>query len=576
MGLTSALYTGLSGLNANQFRIDTIGDNISNANTTGYKSSRSMFQTQFAQMLSLGTPPSGNQGGTNGLEVGLGTLVGAVQRNMTQGSTETTGVPSDLAIDGQGFFVVRTADNRQSYTRDGSFILNANNYLVTADGNYVQGFGVDTDFNIVPGTLTDLQIPLGSLAMAKATSAAYLQGNLSPDGPVGSQGTRYLSNALVQDAVGTVATGATLLTDLRDSASPGVNLFAAGDVLTLSGVTKGGRTLPDATFVVGTTGTTVSDLTNWLQSAMGINTAAGVPGSPGVSIDGTGAIVINGNTGEFNALRIEPGDITSSNATTPNPFTFTMPTDASGTPIDAVGNSAYTTFRAYDSLGMEVRVDLTMVLESKGGPGGNVWRYYAESPDDTVGGRIVGTGTLTFGPDGKVLPGTTGSVQIDRAGTGASSPLVINLDMSSLQGFAGSGSSGSASGLIVTRQDGFPPGELNNYAVGADGIITGTFTNGLSRTLGQVVLGTFPNPAGLVRQTDNLFTEGPNSGQVAITTPLNMGAGRVLSGALELSNVDLAREFIGLINASSGFTASSRVITTSNQLLNDLMMLMRG
>jgi flagellar hook protein FlgE len=127
----------------------------------------------------------------------------------------------------------------------------------------------------------------------------------------------------------------------------------------------------------------------------------------------------------------------------------------------------------------------------------------------------------------------------------------------------------------VTSQDGFGPSKLSSFSVGTDGVITGSFDNGLSQTLGQIALGTFANSAGLVRQTNNLFYEGPNSGQVAIVTPDGMGAGRLLSGALELSNVDLSREFIGLINASSGFSASSRVITTSNQLLNDLMQLMR-
>lgn len=576
MGLTSALYAGLSGLNANQFRIDTIGDNIANANTIGFKGSRSMFQTQFAQMITQGTPPNGSSGGTNGIEVGLGTMVGTTQRNMLQGSTEVTGLASDLAIDGQGFFVVRTPDNRQAYTRDGSFMLNADNYLVTADGHHVQGFGVDAGYNLVPGVLTDLKIPLGRLTGARATTFAQLEGNLSSEGPVATRGSQFLSNALV-DGGGGPANGATLLTDLRDAGAPGVTLFANGDVIEVTGIKKGGRDIADSTFVVGTDGTTVADFTNWLQGKLGINADPAIPGNPGVAIDpATGTISITGNIGEDNALTGVVGSITNKTAGT-TPFTIAAATDpATGEPIGATGNSVYTSFQAYDSLGSMVDVQLTMVLESKGGPAGSVWRYFAECPQNGGGSTVIGTGTITIA-DGKAVNGSTITVAIDRSGSGATSPMVINMDASMLTGMANSGDpSGELSSLMMTLQDGFGPSQLSSFSVGSDGIITGTFSNGLSQVLGQIALGTFANPAGLVRQTSNLFIAGPNSGSVTIVTPDSLGAGRVLSGALELSNVDLSREFIGLINASSGFSASSRVITTSNQLLNDLLMLIRG
>jgi flagellar hook protein FlgE len=575
MGLTSALYTGLSGLNANQFRIDTIGDNIANANTVGFKGSRSMFQTQFAQMISQGTPPGGSQGGTNGLEVGLGAAVGATQRNMQQGSTEVTGLASDLAIDGQGFFVVRTSDMRQAYTRDGSFMLNSDNHLVAADGNYVQGYGVDSSYNLIPGVLSDLKIPLGRLTAAKATSVAQLEGNLSSEGDIGTQGSQFLTGSLIVDG-GAVAGGATLLTSLRTVAVGGVPLFANGDVIKVSGIDKGSVRIPDSTFVVGTDGATVADFTNWLQGKLGINTAAGVPGSPGVAIDpATGIIRVTGNIGADNALTNVVGSITNQTAGTV-PFTITAATDpVTGDVIGATGSSVRTTFQAYDSLGALVDVRVTMVLESKGGAAGNVWRYFAECPQNAGGNPVVGTGTITIA-DGAAVSGSTISFQIDRTGTGAQSPMVINMDASALTGMANSGSAaGQQSSLMVTLQDGFGPSQLSSFSIGTDGVITGTFSNGLSQTLGQIALGTFANPAGLTRQTGNLFYAGPNSGQVAIGTPDSLGAGRLMSGALELSNVDLSREFIGLINASSGFSASSRVITTSNQLLNDLMQLMR-
>lgn len=563
MGLTSALFTGLSGLNSNQFRIDVIGDNIANANTTGFKGSRSMFQTQFAQMFSLGTPPGNAQGGTNGIEVGLGSAIGATQRNMQQGSTETTGLSSDLAIDGNGFFVVRSADNRQAFTRDGSFLLNADNYLVTADGFYLQGYGVDSNFNIIPGVLTDIKVPLGEMSAASATDLVTFRGNLpGSDVTAATTGSIYQSQQLVEDAVGTVADGDSLLTSLRAASDPTALMLSNGDVISLNSITKGpasgGRVVPDAQFIVGTTGTTVTDFCNWLNTTLGINTAAPT-GSPGVSISG-GQITIAGNAGTQNALNIASANISSDGAVT-NPFVF-------GKTQDADGGSIYTMLEAVDSLGTKLQVGVTMVFEGSVS-GQNTWRFYAESPDDTSGARTVGTGTVTFDSQGRLVNSTGNSVTIDRDNTGAADPLAFTLDFSAVGGLGGEFS------LVQAGHNGFEPGELTGFSVGADGTVIGTFRNGLSRTLGQVALANFSNPAGLTRETNNLFRAGPNSGEPMVAAAGAMGAGRIMSGTLELSNVDLSREFIGLINASTGFSAAGKVITTSDELLNDLLMLTR-
>lgn len=563
MGLTSALYTGLSGMNTNQLRIDVIGDNISNANTTGFKSSRSTFQTQFAQMFTMGTPPSNNQGGSNGVEVGLGSTVGATQRNMSQGSTETTGQATDMAIDGSGFFVVRGANNTQGYTRDGSFLLNATNQLVTADGSYLQGFGVDQNFKVIPGQVTDLQIPLGRLSAARATSSVQLSGNLDGKSGLTGVGSHYQSaSPFVVDASGNPADSSTDLTALRGAAA-GTAMFNKGDTIMLSGVTKGTwGTLPDAKFVVGTTGTTLGDFTNWLNGSLGIRTDTG-QASAGASIDSNGFLVINGNPGTENGLTLNTSSITSSNSAMTQPIDFDS---ALTTP--ASGSSIHTTVQVYDSLGTPITVGVTAVLEDQ--TNGNKWRIYAESNGNVNGPDAIGTGTITFDSAGKVIAKTGLDCQIGRAGTGAADPLNFSLDLSSVGGLTGLTQS-----LVGTGQDGFGAGTLNSFSVGSDGTITGVFSNGLSRTLGQVAVATFSNPAGLTRQTNNLFSGGPNSGDPVISAPEVAGAGRIMSGALELSNVDLSREFIGLINASTGYSAASKVITTSNQLLNDLMQLTR-
>ena len=560
MGLTSAMYTGLTGLNVNQTRIETIGNNIANVNTNAFKGSRTLFQTQFAQTLSEGTAPSDTSGGTNPMQVGLGALVATTQRTTTPGSLETTGLPGDLALEGPGYFVVRDAGGREYYTRDGAFSLNAQNQLVSADGLHVRGFGVDPSFKIVPGTVQDLQVPLGTQDVAHATENASIDGDLSAAETRATAGSVTTSQALV-DGGGTPATAATALTDLRSATAPAVPLFAAGDTITVSGATRGGREVSSQQFVVGTTGNTLGDLATSLQGTLGIQTGTSVPGQPGVTIE-NGALVIRSNNGEPNAIVVQNNDLTSSNAGTHVPLQFTATSPA-------VGTGVFTSFTAYDSLGNAVPVNLTFTLDDTPATG-PVWRYYAESAEAGQPPQMLGTGTASFDTQGRFVSATGNQFTVNRTGSGAATPLNVTLDLSAVNGL-----STQVSNVIMSKQDGYPPGTLTAYSVGNDGTLTGTFSNGVSHTLGQVAVATFANEAGLVAETGNLFSVGPNSGPAAVKAPGTLGAGTVRGGALEMSNVDLSREFIGLITASTGFQAASRVITTSNDMLNQLLMNMR-
>jgi flagellar hook protein FlgE len=567
MGLTSAMYTGLSGLNANQFRIDTIGNNISNVNTTAFKGSRASFQNQFSVMLSAGSGPGATNGGTNPSQVGMGTSVGSIQRNLQAGSLETTGVPTDMAIEGEGFFVVRTPEIKQAFTRDGMFALDATNTLVTADGFQVQGYGVDSDFNVDRSQLTDLSIPLGTLTIANATSAAEFDGNLNASGTKATQGTLLYSQVL-EEGPGAPATAATLLSNLYDPATPANPLFAVNDVISLQDVSKGGRQISGTTFTV-TAASTLGDFITFLQNELGINTDPALATTPGIRIAAGGGVppdgtlIIEGNVGTENDISIGQVGIRSTNANFVNPFTFNEEQAANG-------ESVYTSFIVFDSLGSPLQVNVTAVLEDKTN-GGTTWRFYAESPTDTDASPVLGTtGTIQFDNNGRLLDVTNNAVQIDRANTGASTPVAFDLDFSKTTGLTT-----DLSTMVMTHQDGFEAGTLTSFNSGEDGLINGVFSNGLSRPLGQIAMGTFINPEGLVSGVNNLFYVGSNSGQALITPPMTMGAGRLRGASLELSNVDLTREFIGLVTASTGFSASGRVINTSNQLLNELLSIAR-
>ena len=202
MGLASALSTALTGLSASETMISVAGNNISNSATDGFKQSQALFTTQFLQTLSLGSAPSGSgagaNGGTNPQQIGLGTQVAEITPDFSQGTIQVSSSPSDLAIQGDGFFIVQGAGT-QEYTRDGSFTLNSGSQLVTSTGQTLLGYGVDKNFNIDKTTLQPLTIPLGSTAVAQATQNVTLQGDLSPTETVAST-PQIIQSQVLSDA----------------------------------------------------------------------------------------------------------------------------------------------------------------------------------------------------------------------------------------------------------------------------------------------------------------------------------------------------------------------------------------
>lgn len=569
MGLTTALFTAMSGMNTNSQAVNVTGHNISNVNTTAFKASRAMFETQISQTLSAGTAPTAELGGTNQAQIGLGVRMGEVTRNFNDGSLNPTGVNTDLAIEGGGFFVLNMG-GQQVYTRAGSFTLNSNFNLVNPDGGVLQGFGIDDEFNILDGALVNVTIPQGALTVAEATKSVKFKGNLNTSGDAATSGTIVRSNALVDAAVGGPATATTLLTDLEDIS--GNSLFTTGDVITISDAAKGDVKLLDHTFEVGAStttadafGTTLQELMDFFNNVLGIDEAADA--TAGVGVTAGGEIEVRGNTGSINDILLDNGNVIVNRSSNPElPFTFT-------TVQAADGESVRTSFAAYDSLGTPLRIDLSLVLEEKTSSG-TAWRYYVQSEDDSDVDRALGTGLLNFDNEGRLISASTQAFVIDREDTGALTPQQIELDFNNGAG-ALSALANSTSVVTAIDQDGSALGTLEDFSVGDDGTIVGTFSNSLQRTLGRIVLATFTNPQGLVDMGSNLFTTSANSGTASIGTPTVGGAGRTVNGALELSNVDLSQEFINLIIYSTGFSANSRVLTTGDQLIQELLATIR-
>jgi flagellar hook protein FlgE len=583
MASTSSLFIGLSGLNANSRNIDVIGNNIANVNTNGFKSGRLNFANSLSRTISEGSSPGTSVGGSNPTQYGQGVTVAGTQRNMSNGTPNGTGDSRDLAIEGNGFFIVESGEDN-FYTRVGSFRTDRDDFLTTVNGDYVLGYPADENFQIQPGQLEPLSIPVGSLTIAEATTSVNMSGNLNASGTAGTIGSEHtlqgttgtgfslIAGATVPATAPNILESTSLLTEIETPVSPGSGtpLFNAGQTIRMDGIEKGTQIIGATGFLVEAA-STVQDYMDFVSDTLGLQTTLGAnpDGSqPGVSLDTTtGVVSVIGNTGGSNSITMTGEDIRVFNADgtlASQPFLVNQLNEASG-------ESVKTAFTVFDSLGSPLRVDVSMVLESKSNTG-TTWRYYAESPDDTMGGPAIGTGSIQFDNFGKIVGPETVTVVLDRDGTGAASPLTFDINFNS-DGDQVTALTDSDSSLFSTFQDGVPIGTLSSYAVGGDGRVSGTFTNGLIRTLGQVAVASFTVPEGLVELEQNLYRPGPNSGPAIISEPTQLGTGRVVSGALETSNVDLGQEFISLILASTGYSASARIIRTSDELIQQLLVL---
>ncbi len=209
MSLASAMSTALTGLNASDTQIDVIGNNLANANTVGFKASDVLFANQFLQTQSVGSAPTATSGGNNPQQQGLGVEVAEITPNFSQGTISTANSPTDLAIQGNGFFIVQGDNGEQNYTRNGTFTTNANSHLVTGTGNLVLGYGVTSNFQVDTSHLQPLTIPLGTASVAKATTEATLQGGLTPDGTVANTASIVQTGPLTDNSIAQPASSVT-------------------------------------------------------------------------------------------------------------------------------------------------------------------------------------------------------------------------------------------------------------------------------------------------------------------------------------------------------------------------------
>ncbi len=562
MALSQSLFSAISGLINHQTRLDNVGNNLANINTVGYKRSVLRFQDVLSQTIRGGQAPDGVRGGVNPLQMGLGMQVATVVQEFGQGGLEATGRQSDLAMEGDGFFKVVAGDVVR-YTRDGAFSIGQNGDLLTANGFMVHGWNADAN-NIIDTTRNTeaIVVPLGEKRIAKETDNVFYTGNVNSSGVEASQNGELTSFPLASDGAGTPATGATLVNAVQYNDGSGWQLLFPGlnnnDTITISAV-KGNRTISEDVVHLATDNLNV--LATRIDNVLGLQTVVGggVDAAARANFDGASSTwLVNSNAGTLN--EISQLEFTHNNITT-GIFNTTQAAD---------GESAVTSAVVYDSLGNEHLVTLTMSMVARDNAS-STWRWYADAVDDTDLDLAVGVGTVVYDNEGQFLSESGDQFRIDLNLMGVVTQLVIDPDFELMTQF----SNVLGSEFNVRSQDGAPMGVLTNYGISEDGTVSGLFTNGLSEDLGRVAVTRFANNNGLLRDAQNMFSAGRNSGLAQDGEAGGGGRGAIRAGTLESSNVDIAKEFTDMIVTQRGFQANARTITASDQMLVELINLTR-
>jgi flagellar hook protein FlgE len=323
-----------------------------------------------------------------------------------------------------------------------------------------------------------------------------------------------------------------------------------------------------------TTSTTIQDLINFMQESLGIQLVSPDPdnpltGTPGGSLTGDYRLRFESNEGIHNAVNIDQNAfrlITASGTpqTLPLNFSTTQEADGAGSSSEMI---------VYDSLGIPLTVRLTTVLESTSN-GVTTYRWFATSPDNQAATGVntaVGTGLITFGGTGKFITTTDSTVTIDRREVASNSPVTFDLNFGQVTAL----SQGTEGRVQASSQDGFAAGTLASFSITESGRIKGVYSNGVTRDLGQILMARFANAGGLQQVGDNLWAEGVNSGEPLRDVPGASGIGSLTAGAVELSNTDIGQNLIELILASTQYRGGTRVITSAQTLLDELLSLRR-
>ncbi len=534
----SSLTAGISGLRSAQTSLNVIGNNLANLNTSGFKTSRVSFTDELSQTIRAAQAPTGSVGGKNAIQVGIGSAVGSIDTNFAQGSITPTGRPFDLAIQGEGFFVV-TDGSQDFYSRVGSFGLDLNNDLVDSG----------TGFKVKNILGRSLNLPVNSIVPAKATTSVSLAGNLNSNLNGGAVNQILQTTSAFTTGGSTPAVAGDGLNTLDQNTIP----YVAGDIIKMVGTESDGTDV-STSFVYGSgtnqNGTTLGDLQDFITASFGTATA---------SLDANGNLVLTSDApGKSNLLMsISDGSTNTGISALP-----TIDVNVSGS-----GETYVTTTPIFDTQGTSHPITLTFEKLSP-----NTWDV-TPTMKAADGSVVDGISTISFNQNGS-YSAITGTPTLTITFSNGS-PQTVNLDLGVSNAFNGLTQFSGNSSVATTNQDGYDAGFYLSSNVNQNGTIDALFTNGQTKNIGQLQMAAFSNPNGLSKQGNNLYAQTAASGTSVLSTALSGKFGAIVGGALEASNVDIAEEFTNLIISQRSFQANARTITTTDEILQELVNLVR-
>lgn len=554
--MANSLLTGFSGMAAHQRMIEVVGNNLANLNTTGFKAQRASFSDVYYETVKQGSGgEAGVIGGSNPAQIGNGSKLAAVAVNFSQGGLEATGSALDFAIDGEGFFVLDSGSGPH-YTRAGTFGIDNDGFLVdSATGYHVQRFGTTGETSSLGAAFqspasSSIRVPIGASVPGKATTTTNLRGNLSPSSRLAT--TQVLETANPLTSGGNPAVATNLLNSLDSVTSP----YISGDSILLSGTNRQGTAF-SATVAVDNT-TTLQTLLDGINAQLPEATAR---------LDANGNLVVEANEDGPTLLSVDlsdsPGNVGAA-AFDLSPLNVTV----SGTAGDVVRGG----IEVFDEQGNVHTVAIELSRQTDG-----TWRLDASL--DAAEGVILDSRVekITMNPNGSFQSAGvagTGDENLVFQFASSAQPQTVRMNFGDPGSFT-SVTSIAADSSLASEQDGFSTGTLVGINVDEGGVIEGIGSNGRRFPVAEMAIALFRNPQGLEARGNNLFRSTASSGAVELGTARSAGRGALLSGTLEHSNVDMAVEFTRLIIAQRGFSANSRTITVTAQILEELTGLIR-
>ena len=504
----ASFYIPLTGLNADSTALNTIANNLSNMNTTGYKSQSVNFSDLFYQQV-------GETGSGDPIQHGAGTKVCSIETDFSNGSPNTTNVDTNVALQGSGFFVVGSGENTL-LTRDGDFSLDLNGNLITSSGLSVMGFPAANGVVDTNAPLTPVHIPVGEAEPPSATTNFEMTATLNSAANVGDS----LSGKIqVYDSLG--------------------NAYQAQVIYTKTATNTWSYniTLPDTLNADSSSvGAANTQVYNFGSSG---GTMATVDPATNLTITGPDA---RGISTTINAPVVKPGESVDTYATDLQ--------DA----LDAAGITATVTPTAAGQL--------TISGDNISTSGSIIQDPVSSAP---------ATGSLTFNSNGNLVSPSTDVTGISFSGlSDGAANMNMRWNLFGADGSSTlTQVVQQTSAVSATKQNGFASGNYNGFTIGSDGTVTATFRNGQKLIVGQLALGNVVNLQGLQDQGGGDYATTLASGTANIGVSGTSGLGTMQGGALEASNVNISAEFSQLIIAQRAFEANSKAVTTFDTITQE-------